>query len=123
MLAKGQFTMYPEKAWLEEYRRRADRLMKLMLRNGVKRVYWVGLPVMPEKGQTSQVKRLNELFKEAAARHPDVVYVDTFDLLKDKKGRFDASLRSGDGVHFTNEGAGRIVDAVWEAVKADWQAR
>jgi hypothetical protein len=123
MLAKGEFTMYPKKAWLEEYQRRADRLMKLMLHSGVKRVYWVGLPVMPEKGQTNQVKRLNELFKAAAARHPAVVYVDTFDLLKDEKGRFDASIRSGDGVHFTNEGAGRIVDAVWEAMKADWQAR
>jgi hypothetical protein len=121
MLAEGEFTMYPKKAWLEEYGRRADRLMKLMLRAGVRRVYWVGMPVMPEKDQTSQMKRLNTLFKAAAARHPDVVYVDTFDLLADKKGRFDASVRSGDGVHFTNEGAGRIVDAVWEAMKEDWR--
>ena len=123
MTADGEFTMYPKKSWLEEYRRRADALMKQMLHAGVDRVYWVGLPIMPEKDQTNQVKRLNELFKSAAARHPDVVYVDTFDLLKDEKGRFDASVRSGDGVHFTNEGAGRIVDAVWKAMKADWQAR
>lgn len=121
MIADGEFTMYPKKAWLDEYERRADRLMKLMLRAGVKRVYWVGLPIMPDKDQTNQVKRLNELFRRAAARHPDVVYVDTFDLLKDKKGRFDASVRSGDGVHFTNAGAGRIVDAVWEAMKRDWR--
>ena len=123
MIAEGEFTMYPKKSWLEEYGRRADRLMKQMLRAGVERVYWVGLPVMPEKGQTSQVKRLNALFKDAAARHPDVEYVDTFDLLTDKKGRFDASVRSGDGVHFTNEGAGRIVDAVWQAMKEDWRPR
>lgn len=122
MLAEGEATMYPKKAWLEEYGRRADRLMKLMLRAGVRRVYWVGMPVMPEKGQTSQMKRLNELFKAAAAKHPDVVYVDTFALLKDGKGRFDPAVRSGDGVHFTNEGAGRIVDAVWEAMKEDWRA-
>ncbi len=86
MLAEGEYTMYPKKAWLEEYERRADRLMKLMLRAGVRRVYWVGMPVMPEKGQTTQMKRLNGLFKAAAAKHPDVVYVDTFDLLKDGKG-------------------------------------
>jgi hypothetical protein len=121
MLADGESTMYPKKAWLAEYQLRADRLMKLMLREGVRRVYWIGLPVMPEKGQTNQMKRLNALFKAAAARHPDVVYVDTFDLLKDEKGRFDASVRSGDGVHFTNEGAGRIVDAVWDAMKRDWR--
>ena len=123
MTADGEFTMYPKKTWLEEYQRRADALMKQMLRAGVKRVYWVGLPVMPDKEQTDQVKRLNELFKAAAARHPDVVYVDIFALLKDKKGRFDASVRSGDGVHFTNEGAGRIVDAVWKAMQDDWQPR
>jgi hypothetical protein len=121
MIAEGSFTMYPKKAWLQEYQRRADRLMKLMLRDGVKRVYWVGLPVMPDKGQTKQAGRLNELFKAAAARHPDVVYVDTFGLLTDKKGRFDASVRSGDGVHFTNEGAARIAGAVWKAMKKDWQ--
>ena len=121
MIAKGSFTMYPKKAWLEEYQRRAEKLMKIMLHEGVKRVYWVGLPIMPEKGQTNQVKRLNQLFKTAAGHHRDVVYVDTFDLLADKKGRFVASLRSGDGVHFTDEGAGRIAEAVWAAIKADWR--
>jgi hypothetical protein len=123
MIAKGSFTMYPKKAWLEEYQRRADRLMRLMLHSGVKRVYWVGLPIMPDKGQTAQVKRLDQLFRQAAGRHPDVVYVDTFDLLADKNGRFNASLRSGDGVHFTDEGAWMIADAVWAAIKADWRTR
>ncbi|MCX6363887.1 MAG: GDSL-type esterase/lipase family protein [Actinobacteria bacterium] len=121
MIAKGKFAMYPKKSWLKEYQHRAERLMLLMLHEGAKRVYWVGLPVMPEKGQTSQVKRLNDLFKEAAAKHPKVVYVDTFDLLATKKGGFIAALRSGDGVHFTNKGAWRIADAVWAAMKRDWR--
>jgi len=120
MIAKGDYTSYPKKPWLEEYQRRAEKLMLIMLRKGAERVYWVGLPVMPDKGQTNQVKRLNELFKGAAAKHPDVVYVDTYDLLATKKGGFSASLRSGDGVHFTDEGAGRIAAAVWAAMKRDW---
>ncbi len=120
MIAKGDYTSYPKKPWLEEYQRRAEKLMLIMLREGAERVYWVGLPVMPDKGQTNQVKRLNELFKGAAAKHPDVVYVDTYDLLATKKGGFSASLRSGDGVHFTDEGAGRIAAAVWAAMKRDW---
>ena len=123
MIAKGSFTMYPKKAWLEEYQRRAEELMRIMLHKGVKRVYWVGLPIMPEKGQTAQVKRLNQLFKQAAGRHPDVVYVDTFDLLADKQGRYNAALRSGDGVHFTDEGAGKIADAVWAAISKDWRSQ
>lgn len=120
MIAKGDYTSYPKKPWLEEYQRRAEKLMLIMLREGAERVYWIGLPVMPDKGQTNQVKRLNELFKGAAAKHPDVVYVDTYDLLATKKGGFSASLRSGDGIHFTDEGAGRIAAAVWAAMKRDW---
>ena len=120
MIAKGDYTSYPKKSWLEEYQRRAEKLMLIMLREGAQRVYWVGLPVMPDQGQTNQVKRLNELFKGAAAGHPEVVYVDTYDLLATKKGGFMAALRSGDGVHFTDEGAWRIADAVWAAMKRDW---
>ncbi len=120
MIAKGSYTSYPKKAWLAEYGRRAGKLMDIMLRAGVKRVYWLGLPVMPTNGATNQVRRLNDVFRAEAAKHRDVVYVDTFGLLSTSKGRFIASLRSGDGIHFTNEGAGRIAQAVWKALKADW---
>ena len=120
MIARGSYTSYPKKAWLAEYGRRAGKLMDIMLRAGVKRVYWLGLPVMPTSGATSEVKRLNDVFRAEAAKHKDVVYVDTFGLLSTRKGKFIASLRSGDGIHFTNAGAGRIVKAVWRALKADW---
>lgn len=121
MTVNGKFTMYPQKAWLDEYQRRAETLMLVMLNRGVTRVYWVGLPVMPEKNQTNQAKRLNTTFKAAAAKHSKkVMYVDAFRLLATKQGGFIASLRSGDGVHFTTEGAWRIANAVWAATKRDW---
>jgi hypothetical protein len=120
MIAKGSYTSYPRKSWLAEYGRRAGKLMGIMLRAGVKRVYWLGLPVMPTNGATNQVKRLNDVFRAEAAKHKDVVYVDTFGLLSTSKGKFVPALRSGDGIHFTNEGAGLIVKAVWKAMKADW---
>jgi len=52
----------------------------------------------------------------------NAVCVDSFDRLATKKGGFKALLRSGIGVHFTNEGAGRIADAVWKATKRDGRA-
>lgn len=52
----------------------------------------------------------------------NAVCVDSFDRLATKKGGFKALLRSGAGVHFTNQGAGRIADAVWKATKRDWRA-
>jgi len=122
MVAGGSSTMYPSKAWLREYRDRVEELARVMLKGGAERVYWVGLPVMPQHGQTAAVKDLNEIFKEVAARHPDVVYVDTFPVLATKSGGFDPSVRSGDGVHFTNEGATLLGDAVWTAMQKDWHA-
>jgi hypothetical protein len=120
MIAKGGYTSYPKKSWLAEYGRRAGKLMDIMLHAGVKRVYWLGLPVMPTIGATNQVKRLNDVFRAEVAKRKDVVYVDTFGLLSTSKGKFVAALRSGDGIHFTNEGAAMIAKAVWKAMKADW---
>ena len=76
---------------------------------------------MPSSSETSKVRKLNKVFEDAASHSPDLVYVDTYDLLATKSGGFKAALRSGDGVHFTDEGAWRIADAVWAAMKRDWR--
>ena len=89
MTVDGASVMYPKKAWLREYEDRVEKLMTVMLSSGAERVYWVGLPVMPERGRTEAVQDLNELFKTAAAKHPDVVYVDTFPVLATESGDFD----------------------------------
>jgi hypothetical protein len=123
MVADGTSTMYPKKAWLREYQSRVEKLMHVMMKGGAERVYWVGLPVMPEHGQTQAVEDLNRLFEDAAAKNPDAVYVDTFPVLATNSGAFDPRLRSGDGVHFTNEGATLLADAVWRAMKDDWRAQ
>jgi lysophospholipase L1-like esterase len=49
--------------------------------------------------------------------------VDSYDLLSKKNGDFNASLRSGDGVHYTNDGAMVVAEAVWRAIKKDWGGR
>jgi hypothetical protein len=120
MVADGTSTMYPKKAWLREYQDRVEKLMNVMVKSGAERVYWMGLPVMPEDGQRRAVDDLNGLFEAAAAKDPEAVYVDTFPVLATKSGGFDPGLRSGDGVHFTNEGAALLADAVWRAMKSDW---
>ena len=52
----------------------------------------------------------------------NAVCVDSFDWLATKTGGFKALLRSGTRVHFTNQGAGRIADAVWKVTKRDGRA-
>jgi len=120
MVAGGKSVMYPKKAWLEEYESRAKKIATLMLRGGVDRVYWVGMPIMPNSSESKKMRDLNELFEEVAASSPDIVYVDSYDLLSTKSGDLKASLRSGDGVHYTDEGATVVAKAVWKAIRQDW---
>jgi hypothetical protein len=123
MIAGGKSVMYPKKAWLEEYERRAKQIATIMLRAGVRRVYWVGMPVMPSTSESKKMRDLNELFENVAASSPDIEYVDSYDLLSTKSGKIDESLRSGDGVHYTDEGAQTVAKAVWKAIRQDWGGR
>ena len=123
MIAGDESVMYPKKAWLEEYESRAKKIAALMLRGGADRVYWVGMPIMPSTSESKKMRDLNELFEDVAASSPDIVYVDSYDLLSTKDGDFKASVRSGDGVHYTNDGAMIVAKAVWQAIKLDWGAQ
>jgi hypothetical protein len=120
MIAGGDSVMYPKQKWLEEYQRRAKQIAAIMLHAGVKRVYWVGMPIMPSGSESKKMRDLNELFENVAAASRDIVYVDSYDLLSTKGGDLKASLRSGDGVHYTNDGAMVVAKAVWQQIKTDW---
>ena len=120
MIAGGDSVMYPKKKWLDEYESRAKKIAAIMLHAGVKRVYWVGMPIMPSGSESKKMRDLNELFENVAASSPDVAYVDSYDLLSTKGGDFKASLRSGDGVHYTDDGAMVVAKAVWQQIKKDW---
>jgi hypothetical protein len=123
MIAGDESVMYPKKAWLEEYESRAKKIAALMLRGGADRVYWVGMPIMPSTSESKKMRDLNELFENVAASSPDIVYVDSYDLLSTKSGDFKGSVRSGDGVHYTNDGAMIVARAVWQAIREDWGGR
>ena len=90
MIAGGKSVMYPKKAWLEEYESRAKQIATIMLRAGVKRVYWVGMPIMPSSSESKKMRDLNELFENVAASSPDIEYVDSYDLLSTKSGKIDS---------------------------------
>jgi hypothetical protein len=123
MIAGGDSVMYPKEKWLDEYERRAKQIAAIMLHAGVKRVYWVGMPIMPSGSDSKKMRDLNELFENVAASSPDIAYVDSYDLLSTRSGDFKASVRSGDGVHYTNDGAMVVAKAVWQQIKRDWGGR
>jgi hypothetical protein len=100
--------------WFEWYRPRVEEAMDVLSENMDGIVYWVGLPVMENDTFTEHVRQLNELFAAEAEKHPNIEYVDIWELFQDESGNYNAYLpdpdggvtnvRYPDGVHFTPQG-------------------
>src|SRR5262249_42116199 len=98
-------------------------------------VVWLGSPPFGDTRNT-QIRELDDLAEDVIAKHDHVVYVDTYKLFSDSDGRYQASLpplddptgaavpvRTGDGVHFTQQGADRIGAAVFKVLDAQCHAK
>lgn len=118
-----------EPEWRRQYAQLVDQMMTILIGNG-RTVYWVGAPVMKDATRDAAVKQLNDVFKEEAAKHHDVTYIDTYNLFAGPDGKFALSLRvsesktvtmrAGDGVHLTPEGGDRMAEAVFKPLDAAW---
>ena len=74
------------------------------------------------------VVEVNAVAQEVAKRHPKVHYVDTYKLFSDTDGTFaydlpdeagtTVTMRGGDGVHFTMDGADYLARQVYKLVDA-----
>lgn len=101
------------KEWAQEYSRRAEVVMKIMIGKGHRRIYWMGLPVVREAKMDRDYRALNGALKTAASHVPGVTYVDTR-TISQVHGKFSDYLydsgrrilaRQPDGIHFTYEGS------------------
>ena len=101
-------------AWVAEYARRAQRMMKAYGRGGRTRVYWLTLPT-PRGGFFRETfPAVNAAIRRAAARsRRDVAVIDLVDVFT-PGGRYRDSMRigdrvvrvrQGDGVHLNTAGA------------------
>jgi hypothetical protein len=118
-----------EPAWRKQYAQLVDQMMTILIGNG-RTVYWVGVPVMRDATDDAAVKQLNDVFKEEAAKHKDVTYIDTYNLFAGANGQFALSLplpsgktvtmRASDGVHLTPDGGDRMAEAVFKPLDAAW---
>ena len=116
MIAGDESVMYPKKAWLDEYERRAKKIARSCCAAASTASTGSACPSCRAPSR-QKMRDLNGLFEDVAASSPDIVYVDSYDLLSTENGDFKASLRSGDGVHYTNGGAMIVAKAVWQAIK------
>lgn len=113
-----------EGPWLNLYRERVDRIMTLLSQPDTQTI-WVGQPPVRESRLSGGLATLNEVYAEQAAEHPQVTYVDTWEVFSDTDGGYvdeidGVRLRREDGVHLTVAGGNRLAEVVWSAIAAAW---
>jgi uncharacterized protein len=128
--ASGAVYRFGSAGWKEEYRRRVQDVVDLLFRGGVRRIYWIGQPIMPSASFNDQIKLVNDVYRSVAAKNIGVRYIDAYDLLANGRGQYsqylpDASgemqqVRESDGEHITYAGGLRVAQAVMDAIRAEW---
>jgi len=128
--ASGDIHQFGTEGWKKEYRKRVEAVIGVLFQSGVRRVYWIGQPVMPASSFNGQVKLLNDIYASVAEKTRGVKYIDAYQLLADGGGRYaqylpDASgemqqVREQDGEHLTYAGGLRVAQAVLNAIKKEW---
>lgn len=128
--ASGEIHQFGSDGWKKEYRRRVQDVIGLLFQNGVRRVYWIGQPVMPEASFNSQVKLMNQIYRGVAEKTFGVRYIDAYGLLANGNGQYAQYLqdergelqqvREQDGEHLTYAGGLRIAGAVLDEIKKEW---
>ncbi len=128
--SSGKIYQFGTDGWKKEYRKRVEDVIAILEAGGVRRIYWVGQPVMPDASYDRQIRLMNDIFESVAADHPEVRYIDAYALFSDGSGGYSQYLkddkgetqqvREADGEHLTYAGGQRLAKAVMEAIKADW---
>lgn len=111
-------------AWVEAYRDNVAAFLDEATSNGT-HVVWVGIPVVREHQRWEFYRRVNAIYREAAAADPLATYVDAWELFQTREGGYSAFLRNergvlqemraSDGLHFTPTGYGFLAR---EAIRA-----
>jgi hypothetical protein len=109
--------------WRAQYSGLVEEMLTVIGGNG-RAVYWVGAPVMADATYSERVQGVNDVFRDVAAKHPDVTYVDAYTLFSAPDGTYAsvlpvpggkvARVRGADGIHLTPEGGDLLAETVFE---------
>ncbi len=102
--------------WKQIYAARVEAIGNLFKDKKIPLV-WVGMPVMKNERLSAELIDFNEIYRDAATK-TGASYVDIWDAFTDDRGQFSlygpdvngqiVRLRTGDGVHFTKQGARKL---------------
>jgi uncharacterized protein len=117
--------------WKSAYRNRVARIMDLVTESG-RPLIWVGMPIMKDPARSKVMRMINGIFESEAGEHPGVLYVDSYELFSNAKGRYSAYLRDSsgrleqvresDGIHLTiGAGGTRLAQRVYRVMRQLWE--
>jgi hypothetical protein len=126
-IGTNDFSAVSGDKWKDDYEAKVDSMMKTLIGPG-RTVYWLGAPTLRADDKDRAVVQVNSVFQDVAKRHRQVHYVDAHQLFSDADGGFASDLpdgtgklttmRSGDGVHLTTDGADYLAKAVYKLIDA-----
>jgi uncharacterized protein len=125
--ADGKRLPAGSEAWMLEYTRRLDRLMRAFkARNAA--VYWVGLPNLARTDANDLAQHINDVIRERAYLN-GYKYIDAYQGFTDDNGGYSAYgpdlegavrlLRLRDGVNFTDAGNRKLAHFVEKELRPD----
>jgi uncharacterized protein len=128
--SSGKVYQFGTSGWQKEYRKRISDVIAILSDAGVRRIYWVGQPIMPSATYDRQIRLINDLIKSEVAKYDGVEYIDAYSLFSNGSGGYSQYLkddhgetqqvREADGEHLTYAGGLRLAKVVMAAIKADW---
>ncbi len=114
-------------AWIQEYGRRVDALVKALKRRGAA-VYWIGLPIMRGPNTRRDTEIMNNVFRERALLN-GTKFISTWEGFADPGGNYTdygpdltgkvRQLREADGVHLTLRGYEKLAHFAEQEIRRD----
>ena len=112
---------YGGQDWQKRYAKRVSDMLGVFKENNIT-VFWVGLPVMRNKGFSEDVENLNLIYQNECQQYQNAHFISTWKTLADNKGNYSAYLkdkqgndelaRIRDGVHLTYFGGALVTDEI-----------
>ena len=123
LLVGGTYRPVGSPAWRREYGARVGSLMSALLREGSK-VLWIGEPAMASASLSADMRVIDQVCAEQAARHRGVVFLNPGKYLNGPGGRYTATvLINGhktpvrlDGIHLNIAGSVYLAGFISAAV-------
>jgi hypothetical protein len=128
--SSGKVYEFGSDGWQKEYRKRVEDVIELLFAGGVRRIYWVGQPIMPDSTYDRQIRLINDVIQSVVKKHPGVQYIDAYAVFSDSGGGYSQYLkddhgetqqvREQDGEHLTYAGGLRLAKVIMAAIKDEW---